>query len=873
MDGRYEAFIMADRTFYDAMHSKKAAGESFPIAGRALPDGWRSYEQDDWIVIDPATGGLPGQGWKIHASATPDSAGRVLEAVWDYCVPRGIEFKFLRSPAALTARLSKYAPRGYSGKLVTIYPVDDAMCERILTELGQELEGVPNPYILSDLRWGAGPLFVRYGAFSNQYTVDEDGRVVPAIAAPDGTLVADKRGPVFSPPEWAKLPAFLEPHLAARNAVTVSDLPYSIERVLHYSNGGGIYLARDSRNGEKVVLKEGRPHCGLDGHGHDAVQRVELEHGMLRRLDGIPGIPRARDLLWVGEHRFLVMDHVEAVPLSKAIVRNYPFIDPTATAEDYQRFTDWAVDVHRQVRDLIAAVHERGLVYGDIHLNNIMVRGDDSVVLLDFEVTAPVEDAQRPGLGNQGFAAPGTTTGFDIDLYALACLRLALFLPMTELLWLHRLKARHYAEVIAEHFPVPPEFLAAGVDVIAPPTVIAPPHPRTEPDPDRWPTLRADLVRAIAASATPERDDRLFPGDVHQFGMGGLGLAYGAAGVLYALDATGGGRHPEYEDWLIRHAQTPASGSRLGLYDGLHGVAFALHHLGHRDVALELVEVCLREKWESLGHDLFGGVAGIGLNLLHLAERTGESELRDAAQRAADLVAARLELPDSDSTISGRDGFAGLMRGGAGQALFLLRMHDATGDAAYADLAAEALRRDLRRCVVRADSGAMEVNEGWRTMPYLESGSVGVGLALDAYLARRPDEQFAEAAAMIERAARSNLYILPGLFVGRAGILLYRAGRTERPLADPLVARQIRNLAWHALPYADGLAFPGTGLMRLSMDLATGTAGILLALGSVLHDTPVHAPLLTLTRHTRPTPAAAPEAPVPTGAGSHPTGR
>lgn len=876
MDGRYEAFIMADRTFYDAMHSTRSAGESFALATRPLAEGWRRYEQDDWIVVDPGPVGLPSQGWKIHASATPDSAVRVLDAVWEYCVPRGIEFKFLRSPNALAARLSKYAPRGYSGKLVTIYPVDDAACEQILIELGKELEGIPNPYILTDLRWGTGPLFVRYGAFSNQYTVDENGRVVAAIKDPDGTLVADRRGPVFSPPAWAKLPAFLEPHLAARNAVTVSDLPYKIERVLHYSNGGGIYLARDTRTDEKVVLKEGRPHSGLDGHGRDAVERVELEHSMLRRLDGIPGIPRARDLFRVGEHRFLAMDHVDASPLSKAIVRNYPFIDPTATPEDYRRFTDWAVDIHRQVRELIAAVHERGVVYGDIHLNNIMVRDDDTVALLDFEVATEADKAERPGLGNQGFAAPGTATGFDIDLYSLACLRLALFLPMTELLWLHRLKARHYAEIIAANFPVPAEFLKAGVDVIAPPDVPNLPHPRTDPDPARWPDLRADLVRAIVGSATPERDDRLFPGDPQQFAVGGLGLAYGAAGVLYALDVTGGGRYPEYEDWLIRHAQTPASGSRLGLYDGLHGAAFTLDHLGHRREALDLVDICLRENWQTLGPDLYGGLAGIGLNLLHLAERTGESELRDAARSAADLVAARLELPDSDSTVSGREGFAGLMRGCAGQALFLLRMHDETGDSAYLGLAAEALRRDLRRCVIRADSGAMEVNEGWRTMPYLEAGSVGVGWALDAYLARRPDEAFAEAAANIERAARSNYYILPGLFVGRAGILLYRVARTPDPLADPLVARQVSSLAWHALPYADGMAFPGTGLMRLSMDLATGTAGVLLALGSVLHDQPVHAPLLTLARQSaaRPTPAgAAPEAPVPTGAGSHRTGK
>jgi hypothetical protein len=79
------------------------------------------------------------------------------------------------------------------------------------------------------------------------------------------------------------------------------------------------------------------------------------------------------------------------------------------------------------------------------------------------------------------------------------------------------------------------------------------------------------------------------------------------------------------------------------------------------------------------------------------------------------------------------------------------------------------------------------------------------------------------------------------------------------------VAKQVRGLAWHALPYENGMAFPGTGLLRLSMDLATGSAGVLLALGAVLHDEPVYAPLLTPTRQRA---ASFPQTPAPTGAGS-----
>jgi tRNA A-37 threonylcarbamoyl transferase component Bud32 len=865
----YEAYAVVDSPFYDTMHSVRTPGSSFPVADRSLPDGWSLRDQDDWLVVRPPTSRLPAQGWKVHAAATMDNAERVLGAVWDYCLPRGLQFKFLRSPSALMARVSKYAPRGYSGKLVTIYPPDDEAFEKVLRELGAILEGEPSPYILTDLRWGGGPLYVRYGAFAMRYTVGANGEPVPAIADPDGNLVPDRRDPVFRVPPWLDLPAILEPQLAARNAVTVTDMPYTIDGVLHFSNGGGIYTATDTRTGRAVVLKEGRPHSGLDAHGHDAVRRLEREHELLTRLAGVPGIPEVYDLFTLGEHRFMAMERIDGQVLAKAIVSRYPLVDATAGAEKLERYTEWALRIYDRVEQTLAAVHERGVVYGDLHLRNVIVRPDDTVSLLDFEVSAPVEEGIRPGLAQQGFAAPRGVAGIDVDRYALACLRLALFLPMTDLIWLHRPKAAQYAGIVRQHFPVPDGYLDRAVAEILPAELRNTPSPRIEPDPARWPELRDDLARAIVASATPDRDDRLFPGDIEQFMLGSIGLAYGAAGVLHALSATGAGRYPECEEWLLRKATRPVSGTRLGLYDGLHGAAFTLDHLGYRREALDVLDICLREDWHSLGSDLSGGLSGIGLNLLHFADRTGEPALRVAAHRAAELVAERLREPDPDADepnpISGAGRTAGgLMQGKAGQALLLMRTYDDTGDPAYLDAAADALRRDLRRCMLRSN-GVLELNEGWRTMPYLGVGSAGIGLALDEYLGYRHDEQFAEALPRIVLACGSDMYILPGLFIGRAGILHYLAGRSAAPRTDPLVAKQVRNLAWHVLPYADGLAFPGGGLLRLSMDLATGTAGVLLALGAVLHDEPVHLPLLAPRRRAA---VREPQTPAPTGAGS-----
>jgi hypothetical protein len=194
----------------------------------------------------------------------------------------------------------------------------------------------------------------------------------------------------------------------------------------------------------------------------------------------------------------------------------------------------------------------------------------------------------------------------------------------------------------------------------------------------------------------------------------------------------------------------------------------------------------------------------------------------------------------------GEQPYAGLLRGSAGPALLFVRLYEATGEPEFLDLAGTALRQDLRRCLLRAD-GAMEVNEGFRTMPYLADGSVGIGLVLDDYLTHREDEQFARAAGAVRRAATAPFYLEPGLFDGVAGMILHLSRAYPPGTAaerDPVVAAHIRRLGRHACTHEGQLVFPGEQLMRFSMDLATGSAGVLLALGAALHHDSVRLPFL-----------------------------
>ncbi|MFD9982525.1 class III lanthionine synthetase LanKC [Streptomyces massasporeus] len=853
---RYDAYCMVDRTFFDAPGEAQDEEYAFAATDRELPGGWRKVRQDDWLVCTPEGTRRPAQGWKVHASGCQDNAEKILDAIHDFCVPRGIPFKFLRGQHILQLRNMKYASRGASGKLVTVYPADEHELREVLEGVDALVGGEPGPYILSDLRWNQGPLYVRYGGFVERHVVSEKGVLEPAIERPDGTLVPDRRLPGFHVPEWVTLPEFLQPHAEARRAESLAGLPYTVRRPVHFSNGGGVYIAEDTRTGKEVILKEARPHAGLTADGRDAVSRLQWERDVLERLAGVDAVPAVLGYFTVGDHHFLAQELVEGRPLSKFFGLKYPETGPRADPAEIADYTEWAMGVCRAVEDAVASVHARGIVFGDLHPYNILVADDGRVGLIDFEVAAPADSGATRMLGHPAYAAPRDRVGFAADTYALACIKLAVFLPLTALLRLDLHKAAELADEIAARFPVPREFLDSAVREIvgadrnpdAPDRLRGragrPPRPRA--DEHAWPALRDSLAGAILASATPDRDDRLFPGDIAQFSTGALNLAHGAAGVLYALDVTGAGRFPPYEQWLLERASRREQRARLGFYDGLHGVAYALGHLGHHDAARRILDRCTGEQWQRLGADLYSGLAGVGLNLLHFAGTTGDSVLRVAALDVAGTVAQRLgSETDVPEVSGGPHPRAGLLHGSSGPALLFIRCYEATGDEVFLDLADTALRQDLRRCVTR-DDGALHVNEGWRSLPYLAEGSAGVAMVLDLLRRYRDDDRLEAAAAGALISSSSQFYVQSGLFNGRAGIISHLAAVSpERtPSKDPLVAAQIDALSWHALEYQGQLAFPGEQLLRLSMDLATGSAGVLLALGSALHTEPVHLPFL-----------------------------
>ncbi|WP_345708990.1 class III lanthionine synthetase LanKC [Kitasatospora paranensis] len=682
----------------------------------------------------------------------------------------------------------------------------------------------------------AGAAVPALRGFTEQFCRSETGELVLALREPSGRLRPDVRRAVFEVPEWAPVPAVLAEALAQAPAATTDAFPFTVERALHFSNGGGIYLARPvgGADGPPVVLKEARPHAGLDQRGDDAVLRLARERDILQRLAGLPQVPAVLGHLTAWEHDFLVQEYVEGEPLNRWFGRHYPLIHPDPDEATAAAYREEALRILDSVAEGLRAIHGRGIVFGDLHPRNLIVRPDGTVAFIDFELASPVDAFVRPALGAAGFAAPPELTGFAVDLHALDALRLWIFLPLLPLTALDPGKAEALTAAAGRRFALPPSALPAAPATGGPAAAAAGQLERLlSGDPADWPQLRDSLAAGIAATATPDRTDRLFPGDPGQFTHDGLGLAYGAAGVLWALQTAGTPVDPEHVRWLLDAvAREPC---RPGLYLGSHGVAYALERLGRPGEALNLLDRLLKTDLDGLAPDLAGGLAGVGLTLLHFAHICGDRDLHAAAADVADRLAAGLGPTAGAPAAPGR---AGLLHGGSGAALFLLRLYESTADRDLLDLAGRALSDDLARCLV-AEDGTLQVDEGTRVLPYLESGSAGIAAVLHEHLRLQPDPAGEVRLEQIRRAAEPEFIVQSGLFNGRAGLiaLLHRLQDGTDQHRD-VIRRHIRRLAWHLVPYQGHAAFPGEQLLRLSTDLATGSAGVLLGLGAALADTP-----------------------------------
>lgn len=756
--------------------------------------GWRTASDLDWTHFQQPAGAPPDQGWKIHLSARLQDAERVRSLAAEFCRTAGWSFKHLTDRTVLERANAKDAPRTSSGKYVTIYPPGSAVNETLLDHLTAIFGGCRGPRILGDLQWRKSVVHVRYGAFRS--LSDWDGK--PAIRNPSGALVPDRRGVVFDPPDWVGLPNWVA---AERLRSAGADEPLSRMRVsgaYSFSNAGGVYRALHDAHGE-VVLKEGREYVGEQA-GRDAAGRVEDEYEALRHLGGSGVAPRAYGTFRSGGSAFMMSERVPGTPFNRAVMSQNPL---TAAEADRTALDEHAASVHHVVRAIereAERLHALGAVHGDISPRNVLVESPTAARLIDFESCTFGDQPGTIGPATPGFSAPNAVRGPDRDLFAIACLHLAALVPLTTLFPLDPGKIDEVLAAARLWFPTAP---VDALRVVFGRCVALPDGNTVRTTPPGVAELR-DAIRSR----------REAPGSAHR-----SGLERGADGVTLALQRS----EPDTRTSPSPPASQASSGA--GLFSGrasavLLGRTTPAFLARLRDEVLGMLRV-----------DLEDGLAGIGLALLSAPTRAVHRE-------TIDVIARRLTdfSHDQDRT---EQLPAGLLNGPSGIALFLAshgRLHD---DAAAVESSRRLLQIDVRRLEHRHGWG-LQLRHSGRLVPFLGSGSAGVGTALVQVFRATSDQDLLRVLHGVADAASPEFTAHSGLLDGRAGLVHFLVDVGELGIApyDPesIAARldeHRRRLALHRLQTPEGVAYPDQHLRAVDDGWGHGGAGVLTALAAI----------------------------------------
>ncbi|WP_032378839.1 class III lanthionine synthetase LanKC N-terminal domain-containing protein [Rhodococcoides fascians] len=747
----------------------------------AVPPQWTSSDSGPWRSHCPAAPLAP-SGWKVHISAHPDQAAAAIGLAARVCVDQGVAFKHLRSSGLVHALQMKFAPTAHSGKVVACYPEPDAL-EDLCLALVDALDGIEGPDIVGEPRIGTSSVHLRFGAFVGEWLATGDG-VVPAMRR-GGELEHDRRGSAGESPPHPYADAVAAAH---RRTLTAATLPLRDARLIHRTNAGGVYRGTWD-DGRAVIVKEARHRAGLDLDGIAAPIRLAQEHIALQRLSG-KGV--APEPIWygtIGPSDFLAMQDVGVGTLVHHEARRHPAVIPGLDVED-SGYVAWIGNVLAAVRRALDIMHAAGVAHGDVHPANVVLQEDGSATMIDFESCAVDGVSCSRGIVAAGYSngEPPTPQGDRDSVKNIADSLL------------------HPAAANATSASVRADMVAgARADLDLAPHLDRLPVPTT-----------GALVDGICGAAQFDAFDALFPVDHRRFHVlgAGLSLLWGTAGVLVQLKRCGTD-HVFLDAGVQWLAQAALAAQELpsGFGDGGHGIAWALGELGDVVSAERVLDRLNDGRPDPPGPWWRNGSAGIALAYAHIARATRRDDLRDRA----------LELTDSLPTSGSRpvDHIPGIGFGGAGVACAadtLGRLLD--GDTAA--VSAAALDWDLRSCEQRASG--LYGRQNSVLLPYLGRGSGGVAVA--ARLCGI--ELDADVVAGLSAASATPIVAFGGLYEGRAGLAV--AAHAVSTGEHPYLPELTRRLCWSVGNVDGNSMFRGDQNARYTTDLATGSAGALIAL-------------------------------------------
>ena len=178
---------------------------------------------------------------------------------------------------------------------------------------------------------------------------------------------------------------------------------YSIVKEIATSNFSSVFLARSDRLRRNVVLKVMRR--GTSQRELDDAERFKREYEIISSI-AHRAIAEIYDFGELPDHQFLAMEHIPCGDLRDRL-RN-----PLSLAESLYYL--------RSIAEALRVIHVFGILHRDLKPGNVMLREDNSPVLIDFGLARRSrEDAETTGagqvLGSPYYISPEQSQGQRVD--------------------------------------------------------------------------------------------------------------------------------------------------------------------------------------------------------------------------------------------------------------------------------------------------------------------------------------------------------------------------------------------------------------------------------------------------------------------------
>jgi hypothetical protein len=754
------------------------------------PQRWRIDGDLDgtWILVRHDQSHPPGQGWKLHISASLWTANAVLRQALSVLLSEAVSLKVAASPDVL-AGLNDGSSGHLSqiGKFITVYPNDDSQAVRLAIALDEATRGLSGPPVPSDHPLRRGSLVhYRYGGFETEFIQSPLGEITLALRTPSGELVPDVRTTFYQAPDWVNDPFESARLVESPTAPSrVIGNRFAIATPLHQSPRGTVLLALDVDALRSCILKQAPAGAQPAPDGSDARQRLRHEAAILKELAPDDRVPEVFGLIEQEDALYLAMEDIEGETLEELVAR----LCRRGSTLPMSQVLDFAV----QLASMLETIHSSGYAYRDLKPTNVIVAPGGRLRFVDFDLAAALsaEIGATPGsgsigVGTRGYMSPQQAKGeaptVTDDVYSLGAL---LFLMVTgaepsrapnpfallerPLKLLNPAIAPGLAGIIRKCLDPEPaarfssmavvESALRAIDLtLGVPSSSFVEQAAHEPEcvaRQNCRDLAHRLADALCAEARPiEKGAGVAWVSPHKSasGLWSRDLNVGSGGTLLALAElvadlgepvhrtilAEGGR------WLTA-APRPAGVPLAGLYVGEAGVGAALLRAGQVLVDDTLVENAFtRGNWIATlpftSPDVMNGTAGRLRFHLLLWDATGDPRHLDHALAAGQHLLATSSttgkdercwtVPPGFGDLSGAQPL-GYAHGAAGIADALLDLYEATGEERFRAAARQAGHWLARQALPALDDGtglAWPMSPGGEPMPaYWCHGASGIG--------------------------------------------------------------------------------------------------------------------------------------------------